>query len=40
MAGVALAGVRYDKWIRFMLPLMRLLAVASIAMLAIAALLE
>jgi len=27
-------------WIRFMLPLMRLLAVASIAMLAIAALLE
>jgi hypothetical protein len=32
--------VRYDMWIRFMLPLMRLLAVASIAMLAIAALLE
>ncbi len=29
MAGVALAGVRYDKWIRFMLPLMGLLAVAS-----------
>jgi uncharacterized ion transporter superfamily protein YfcC len=40
MAGIALAGVRYDKWIRFMLPLMALLAVASIAMLAIAALLE
>jgi uncharacterized ion transporter superfamily protein YfcC len=40
MAGIALAGVRYDKWIRFMLPLMGLLAVASIAMLAVAALLE
>jgi uncharacterized ion transporter superfamily protein YfcC len=40
MAGIALAGVRYDKWIRFMLPLMGLLAVASIAMLAIAAALE
>ena len=22
MAGIALAGVRYDRWIRFMLPLM------------------
>jgi uncharacterized ion transporter superfamily protein YfcC len=32
--------VRYDKWIRFMLPLMGLLAVASLAMLAIAAALE
>ena len=40
MAGIALAGVRYDKWIRFMLPLMGLLAVASIAMLAVAAALE
>jgi uncharacterized ion transporter superfamily protein YfcC len=40
MAGLALAGVRYDKWIRFMLPLMGLLAVACVAMLAVAALLE
>jgi uncharacterized ion transporter superfamily protein YfcC len=40
MAGIALAGVRYDRWIRFMLPLMGILAVASIAMLAIAAALE
>jgi uncharacterized ion transporter superfamily protein YfcC len=40
MAGVALAGVRYDKWIRFMLPLMGLLAVASVVMLVIAALLD
>ena len=40
MAGIALAGVRYDKWIRFMLPLMGLLAVASLVMLAIAAALE
>jgi uncharacterized ion transporter superfamily protein YfcC len=40
MAGIALAGVRYDRWIRFILPLMGLLAAASIAMLAIAALLE
>jgi uncharacterized ion transporter superfamily protein YfcC len=40
MAGIALAGVRYDRWIRFMLPLMGLLAVASIVMLAIAAALE
>jgi uncharacterized ion transporter superfamily protein YfcC len=40
MAGIALAGVRYDRWIRFILPLMGLLAVASIAMLAVAALLE
>lgn len=40
MAGIALAGVRYDRWIRFMLPLMALLAVASIVMLAIAAALE
>jgi uncharacterized ion transporter superfamily protein YfcC len=40
MAGLALAGVRYDKWIRFMLPLMALLGVACIVMLGIAALLE
>jgi uncharacterized ion transporter superfamily protein YfcC len=40
MAGIALAGVRYDKWIRFMLPLMGLLLVASLVMLAIAAVLE
>ena len=40
MAGIALAGVRYDKWIRFMLPLMLLLAAASIVMLGIAAALE
>ena len=40
MAGLALAGVRYDKWVRFMLPLMGLLAVASIVMLGIAAALE
>jgi uncharacterized ion transporter superfamily protein YfcC len=40
MAGIALAGVRYDRWIRFMLPLMGILAVACIVMLAIAALLE
>jgi uncharacterized ion transporter superfamily protein YfcC len=40
MAGIALAGVRYDRWIRFMLPLMGILAVASIVMLGIAALLE
>jgi uncharacterized ion transporter superfamily protein YfcC len=40
MAGIALAGVRYDRWIRFMLPLMGLLAVASVVMLGIAALLE
>ena len=40
MAGLALAGVRYDKWIRFMLPLMGLLAVASLVMLGIAAALE
>jgi uncharacterized ion transporter superfamily protein YfcC len=40
MAGIALAGVRYDKWIRFMLPLMGLLAVASVAMVAVAAALE
>jgi uncharacterized ion transporter superfamily protein YfcC len=40
MAGIALAGVRYDKWIRFMLPLMGLLALASTAMLAVAAALE
>lgn len=37
MAGIALAGVRYDKWIRFMLPLMGILAVASLVMLGIAA---
>jgi uncharacterized ion transporter superfamily protein YfcC len=40
MAGIALAGVRYDRWIRFMLPLMGLLALASIAMIAVAAVLE
>ena len=40
MAGIALAGVRYDKWIRFMLPLMGLLAVACLVMLGIAAALE
>jgi uncharacterized ion transporter superfamily protein YfcC len=40
MAGLALAGVRYDRWIRFMLPLMGILAVASLVMLGIAAVLE
>ena len=40
MAGLALAGVRYDKWIRFMLPLMGLLAVACLVMLGIAAVVE
>jgi hypothetical protein len=40
MAGLALAGVRYDKWIRFMLPLMVVLAVACLVMLGIAALVE
>jgi uncharacterized ion transporter superfamily protein YfcC len=40
MAGIALAGVRYDKWIRFMLPLMGILIVASLVMLGIAAALE
>lgn len=40
MAGIALAGVRYDRWIRFILPLMVILAVVSIGMLAIAAALE
>jgi len=40
MAGIALAGVRYDKWIRFMLPLMGILLVASLVMLGIAAALE
>jgi uncharacterized ion transporter superfamily protein YfcC len=40
MAGIALAGVRYDKWIRFMLPLMAILAVACLVMLGIAAALE
>ena len=40
MAGIALAGVRYDKWIRFMLPLMGILAVAAFVMLGIAAALE
>ena len=40
MAGIALAGVRYDKWIRFMLPLMGLLLVASLVMLGTAAALE
>jgi uncharacterized ion transporter superfamily protein YfcC len=40
MAGLALAGVRYDRWIRFMLPLMAILAVACLVMLGIAALVE
>ena len=40
MAGLALAGVRYDKWIRFMLPLMVLLAVGCLVMLGIAALVD
>jgi uncharacterized ion transporter superfamily protein YfcC len=40
MAGIALAGVRYDKWIRFMLPLMGILAVACLVMLGIAAAIE
>ena len=40
MAGIALAGVRYDKWIRFMLPLMGILFVASLVMLGIAAAIE
>ena len=40
MAGIALAGVRYDRWIRFMLPLMGILAVACLVMLGIAAVLE
>ena len=40
MAGIALAGVRYDRWIRFMLPLMGLLAATSLVMLGIAAALE
>jgi uncharacterized ion transporter superfamily protein YfcC len=40
MAGIALAGVRYDRWIRFMLPLMVILAVAAVVMLGIAAALE
>jgi uncharacterized ion transporter superfamily protein YfcC len=40
MAGIALAGVRYDRWIRFMLPLMAILAVACLIMLGIAAALE
>ena len=40
MAGIALAGVRYDRWIRFILPLMAILAVVSVVMLGIAAALE
>jgi uncharacterized ion transporter superfamily protein YfcC len=40
MAGIALAGVRYDRWIRFMLPLMGLLMAAALIMLGIAAALE
>ena len=40
MAGLALAGVRYDRWIRFMLPLMGILAVTCLVMLGIAAALE
>jgi uncharacterized ion transporter superfamily protein YfcC len=40
MAGIALAGVRYDRWIRFMLPLMAILAVACLVMLGLAAAVE
>ena len=40
MAGIALAGVRYDRWIRFALPLMVVLLVASLVMLGIAAAVE
>ena len=40
MAGVALAGVRYDRWIRFMLPLMGVPALASAVMIGIAAALD
>ncbi len=40
MAGIALAGVRYDRWIRFMLPLMGILLVACLVMLGIAAAVE
>jgi uncharacterized ion transporter superfamily protein YfcC len=40
MAGIALAGVRYDRWIRFILPLMVILAVVGVVMLGIAAALE
>jgi uncharacterized ion transporter superfamily protein YfcC len=40
MAGIALAGVRYDRWIRFILPLMVILGVVSVVMLGIAAALE
>ena len=40
MAGIALAGVRYDRWIRFILPLMGLLAVACLVMLGIASAIE
>lgn len=40
MAGIALAGVRYDRWIRFVLPLMGILAVAMLVMLGIAAAIE
>ncbi|HEY9458957.1 MAG TPA: hypothetical protein VIQ56_13725 [Gaiella sp.] len=40
MAGIAMAGVRYDRWIRFMLPLMGILLAASLVMLGIAAALE
>jgi uncharacterized ion transporter superfamily protein YfcC len=40
MAGIALAGVRYDRWIRFMLPLMGMLLVAALVMLGIAAAVE
>jgi hypothetical protein len=34
------AGVRYDKWIRFMFPLMGILLVASLVMLGVAAAVE
>lgn len=37
MAGLALAGVRYDRWVRFALPLMGMLLVAALVMLGIAA---
>jgi uncharacterized ion transporter superfamily protein YfcC len=40
MAGIALAGVRYDRWIRFVLLLMGILLIASLVMLGIAAAVE
>jgi uncharacterized ion transporter superfamily protein YfcC len=40
MAGIALGKVGYDRWLRFILPLVGILGAVSIAMLVIAALLE